>query len=112
MLLMDHQGSAVSVCGDDIGSEQVPIPAERVQDPFEKLVKGFDLGLNISGKPRLWQWQGYGLKLLFTGLDRGPKKVEGPIHFEAERRCSRQSNSLGPTRPSSGIKVSVVRKRG
>jgi alpha-glucosidase len=170
---MTIRGTPFLFAGDEIGSEQVPIPSERVQDPFEKLVKGFDLGrdperaplrwddtdgggfttgepwlplsrdrarnimaqqrdgqsllnlyrklialrrqepcllkgeyrprraqndvlsfartlnetevlvgLNISGEPRLWQWQGHGVRLLSTALDGGPGKVEGPIHLK------------------------------
>jgi alpha-glucosidase len=173
MLLMTIRGTPFLFAGDEIGSEQVPIPEERIQDPFEKLVKGFGLGrdperaplrwddtdgdgftngepwlplsrdrarnivaqqrdgrsllnlyrelialrrsepcllrgkylprraqndilsfvrsleeteilvgLNISGEPRLWEWQGHGFELLSTGLDRGPKKVAGPIHLK------------------------------
>ena len=173
MLLMTIRGTPFLFAGDEIGSEQVPIPAEQVRDPFEKLVKGFDLGrdperaplrwndteaggfttgkpwlplsgdrarniesqqrdgqsllnlyrelialrrrkpclqhgeyrprraqhdvfsferslgeteilicLNISGEPRLFEWQGNGLILLSSGLDRGPGKVHGPIHLK------------------------------
>jgi alpha-glucosidase len=173
MLLMTIRGTPFLFAGDEIGSEQVSIPAERIQDPFEKLVKGFNLGsdperaplrwddtdkggftvgepwlplsedrarnilaqqhdsqsllnlyrelialrsrepcltqgeyrprraqndifsferglgeteilvaLNISGEPRLWEWHGYGFRLLSTELDRGSGKVQGPIHLK------------------------------
>jgi alpha-glucosidase len=173
MLLMTIRGTPFLFAGDEIGSEQVPIPAEQVRDPFEKLVKGFDLGrdperaplrwddteaggfttgepwlplsgdrarnieaqqrdgksllnlyrelialrrrepcllhgeyrprraqndvfsferrlgeteilvgLNLSGEPRLFEWQGNGLIMLSSGLDRGPGKVDGPIHLK------------------------------
>jgi alpha-glucosidase len=173
MLLMTIRGTPFLFAGDEIGSEQVAIPPERVQDPFEKLVKGFGLGrdperapmrwddtdgggfttgeswlplsedrsrnimaqqrdgrsllnlyrelialrrrepcllqgeyrprrarndilsyerrlneteilvgLNISGEPRLFEWQGRGVRLLSTGLDRSPGKLEGPIHLK------------------------------
>jgi alpha-glucosidase len=173
MLLMTIRGTPFVFAGDEIGSEQVPIPSERVQDPFEKFVKGFDLGrdperaplrwddtdgggfttgepwlplsrdrkcnimaqqrdgqsllnlyrelialrrrepcllqgeyrprrarndvfsfgrrlgeteilvgLNISGEPRLWEWEGRGVRLLSTRLDCRPEKVEGPIHLK------------------------------
>jgi len=173
MLLMTIRGTPFLFAGDEIGSEQVPIPPERVQDPFEKLVKGFDLGrdperaplrwdntdgggfttgeswlplspdrtrsimaqqrdeksllnlfrelialrrreaclvqgeyrprraqndvlsfvrtlneteilvgLNVSGEPRLWEWEGYGARLLSTSLDREPGKAEGPMHLK------------------------------
>ena len=184
MLLMTIRGTPFLFAGDEIGSEQVPIPSEQVQDPFDKLVKGFDLGrdperaplrwddtdgggfttgepwlplsrdrarnimaqkrdgqsllnlyrelialrrrelcllqgeyrprraqndvfsferrldeteilvgLNISGEPRLWEWQGSGVKLLSTGLDGRPGEVEGPIHL----------------RPNEGVIVKLTR---
>jgi len=43
---------------------------------------GILIGLNISREPRLWEWQGSGLTLLSTGLDREPSKVEGWIHLK------------------------------
>jgi alpha-glucosidase len=173
MLLMTIRGAPFLFAGDEIGSEQVPVAAEQVRDPFEKLVKGFDLGrdperaplrwndtdaggfttgkpwlplsddrarnieaqqrdgksllnlyrelialrrrelcllhgeyrprrahndvfsferslgeteilvgLNLSGEPRLFEWQGTGLILLSSGLDREPGKVDGPIHLK------------------------------
>jgi alpha-glucosidase len=184
MLLMTIRGTPFLFAGDEIGSEQVPIPSERIQDPFEKLVKGFDLGrdperaplrwddtdeggftsgepwlplsrdrarnikaqqrdaqsilnlyrelialrrqepcllqgeyrprraqndvlsfvrtlngteilvgINISGEPRLWEWQGHGVQLLSTALDRAPGKMEGPIHLK----------------PNEGVVVKVTR---
>jgi alpha-glucosidase len=175
MLQMTIRGTPFLFAGDEIGSEQVPIPPDRVQDPFEKLVKGFDLGrdperaplrwddtdrggftcgepwlpmspdrsrnimaqqrdersllnlyrelialrrrepcliqgeyrprraqndvfsfsrtlkgteilvgLNISGEPRLWEWQGSGVRLLSTALDHAPTKAEGPIHLKPD----------------------------
>jgi alpha-glucosidase len=47
-------GTPFLFAGDEIGSEQVPIPSERVQDPFEKLVKGFDLGRDPERAPLRW----------------------------------------------------------
>ncbi|WP_347336990.1 alpha-amylase family glycosyl hydrolase [Bradyrhizobium pachyrhizi] len=173
MLLMTIRGTPFLFAGDEIGSEQVPIPSDRVQDPFEKLLKGFDLGrdperaplrwddtdgggftdgaprlplsrdrarnikaqqgdgksllnlyrelialrrlepcllqgeylprraqndvfsfgrrtneteilvgLNMSGEPRLWEWEGCGVRLLSSGLDSGPEKVTGPTHLK------------------------------
>jgi alpha-glucosidase len=54
MLLMTIRGTPFLFAGDEIGQEQVPIPAERVQDPFEKLVKGFDLGRDPERAPLRW----------------------------------------------------------
>jgi alpha-glucosidase len=54
MLLMTIRGTPFLFAGDEIGQEQVPIPAERVQDPFEKLVKGFGLGRDPERAPLRW----------------------------------------------------------
>jgi alpha-glucosidase len=54
MLLMTIRGTPFLFAGDEIGQEQVPIPAEQVQDPFEKLVKGFDLGRDPERAPLRW----------------------------------------------------------
>jgi alpha-glucosidase len=54
MLLLTIRGTAFLFAGDEIGSEQVPVPAEQIQDPFEKLVKGFDLGRDPERAPLRW----------------------------------------------------------
>jgi alpha-glucosidase len=54
MLLMTIRGTPFLFAGDEIGQEQVPIPVERVQDPFEKLVKGFELGRDPERAPLRW----------------------------------------------------------
>jgi len=51
---MTIRGTPFLFAGDEIGSEQVPIPAGRVRDPFEKLVKGFDLGRDPERAPLRW----------------------------------------------------------
>jgi alpha-glucosidase len=51
MLLMTLKGTPFLFAGDEIGMEQVPIPSDRVHDPFEKLVKGFDLGRDPERAP-------------------------------------------------------------
>jgi alpha-glucosidase len=54
MLLMTIRGTPFLFAGDEIGSEQVPIPWDRVQDPFERLMKGFDLGRDPERAPLRW----------------------------------------------------------
>jgi alpha-glucosidase len=54
MLLMTIRGTPFLFAGDEIGAEQVPIPPERVHDPFEKLVRGFDLGRDPERAPLRW----------------------------------------------------------
>jgi alpha-glucosidase len=54
MLLMTIKGTPFLFAGDEIGMERVPVPAEQVHDPFEKLVKGFDLGRDPERVPLRW----------------------------------------------------------
>ena len=44
MLLLTLRGTPTWYYGDELGMEDVPIPPERVQDPFEKNVPGLGLG--------------------------------------------------------------------
>lgn len=43
MLLMTLRGTPFFFMGDEIGRKRVPIPPDRVRDPFEKLVPGYGL---------------------------------------------------------------------
>jgi len=54
MLLMTLRGTPFLFAGDEIGMEQVSIPPERIQDPFERLVKGFGLGRDPERAPLRW----------------------------------------------------------
>jgi alpha-glucosidase len=70
----------------------------RAQNDVFSFVRGLNgtevlIGLNMSGEPRLWEWQGSGIRLLSTGLDRAPGKVDGPIHLK----------------PNEGVIVKVIR---
>lgn len=54
MLLLTLKGTPFFSAGDEIGMEQVPIPPEWVQDPFEKLVGGYDLNRDPERTPMRW----------------------------------------------------------
>jgi alpha-glucosidase len=54
MMLMTLKGTPIFYMGDELGMERVPIPADKVRDPFEKLVKGFDLGRDPERTPMRW----------------------------------------------------------
>jgi hypothetical protein len=51
-------------------------------------------------------------QIVIYGLGLRAKKGRGTDTLEAERRCNRQINALGPTRPSSGRKMKVVLREG
>ncbi|WP_458757636.1 alpha-amylase family glycosyl hydrolase [Afipia sp. TerB] len=53
-LLLTLKGTPFLFAGDEIGREQVTIPQERVQDPFEKLVGGYGLNRDPERAPMPW----------------------------------------------------------
>ncbi|MCR0983590.1 alpha-amylase family glycosyl hydrolase [Roseomonas populi] len=54
MLHMTLPGTAIFYAGDEIGMPNVEIPADRGQDPFEKLVPGYDLSRDPERTPMRW----------------------------------------------------------
>lgn len=54
MLLMTLPGTPILFAGDEIGMEQVDIPAAAVRDPFEKLVPGYGMGRDPERVPMRW----------------------------------------------------------
>jgi alpha-glucosidase len=54
MLIMTLRGTPFLFAVDELGMEQVPIPPERVQDPFEKLVGGYGLNRDPERSPMRW----------------------------------------------------------
>jgi alpha-glucosidase len=54
MLLLTLRGTPTMYYGDEIGMCDVPIPPERVQDPFEKNVPGMGLGRDPERTPMQW----------------------------------------------------------
>jgi alpha-glucosidase len=57
MLLLTLRGTPTLYYGDEIGMRDVPIPAERIQDPFEKNVPGRGLGRDPERTPMQWSPQ-------------------------------------------------------
>jgi alpha-glucosidase len=54
MMLLTLRGTPTMYYGDEIGMHDVPIPPERVQDPFEKNVPGIGLGRDPERTPMQW----------------------------------------------------------
>lgn len=54
MLLMTLRGTPFFYMGDEIGRERVPIPADCIHDPFEKLVPGYGLCRDPERAPMRW----------------------------------------------------------
>ena len=54
MLLLTLRGTPTLYYGDELGMHNVPIPPDRVQDPFEKNVPGLGLGRDPARTPMQW----------------------------------------------------------
>lgn len=87
MLLLTIRGTPFLFAGDEIGSEQVRIPPERIQDPFEKLVKGFGLCRDPERAPLRWDDSDTGG--FTTGEPWLPLSEERSRNIEAQRRDAR-----------------------
>jgi alpha-glucosidase len=55
MLLLTLRGTPTLYYGDELGMRDVPIPPERVQDPFEKNVPGLGCGRDPVRTPMQWE---------------------------------------------------------
>jgi alpha-glucosidase len=54
MLALTLKGTPFFFAGDEIGMEQVPIPPDRIRDPFERLVPGYGLNRDPERSPMRW----------------------------------------------------------
>jgi alpha-glucosidase len=54
MLLLTLRGTPTMYYGDELGMHDVPIPPDRVQDPFEKNVPGIGVGRDPERTPMQW----------------------------------------------------------
>ena len=54
MLLLTLRGTPTLYYGDELGMEDVPIPPDRVQDPYEKNQPGLGLGRDPQRTPMQW----------------------------------------------------------
>jgi alpha-glucosidase len=54
MLLLTLRGTPTMYYGDELGMQDVPIPPERVQDPFERNVPGIGVGRDPCRTPMQW----------------------------------------------------------
>jgi alpha-glucosidase len=54
MLHLTLPGTCFFYAGNEIGMPQVPVPPERIRDPFETLVPGYGLGRDPERTPMRW----------------------------------------------------------
>jgi alpha-glucosidase len=54
MLLLTLRGTPTMYYGDELGMADVPVPRDRLQDPFEKNVPGIGVGRDPARTPMRW----------------------------------------------------------
>lgn len=54
MLALTLRGTPFFFAGDELGMERVPIPPDRIDDPFQKLVPGYGLNRDPERTPMRW----------------------------------------------------------
>lgn len=59
MLLLTLRGTPTLYYGDELGMKNVPIPPDRIQDPFEKNVPGIGVGRDPQRTPMQWDSSEY-----------------------------------------------------
>jgi len=114
MLLLTLRGTPTMYYGDEIGMRDVPIPIDRVQDPFEKNVPGLGLGRDPVRTPMQWSaghGAGFtrGVPWLPLGVDYAtnnvallkdnPKSILSLYHRLIELRRSELALSVGEYAP-------------
>jgi alpha-glucosidase len=54
LLLLTLRGTPTMYYGDELGMADVPVPRDRLQDPFEKNVPGIGVGRDPARTPMRW----------------------------------------------------------
>lgn len=60
MMLLTLWGTPIFYMGDELGRERAHIPRNKIQDPFEKRLPGFDLGRDPERAPMRWDGSAHG----------------------------------------------------
>ncbi|MGY3529294.1 alpha-amylase family glycosyl hydrolase [Bradyrhizobium sp. USDA 4452] len=82
MLLFTLKGTTFFYMGDEIARERVHIPPDRLRDPFEKLVGGYELGPDPERAPMRWDGSPNG------GFTRGEPWL--PLESNGARNVAQQ----------------------
>ncbi|MBV9581165.1 MAG: DUF3459 domain-containing protein, partial [Chloroflexi bacterium] len=93
MLLLTLRGTPTLYNGDEIGMHDVPIPADQVQDPFEKNVPGIGVGRDPERTPMQWSpgaGAGFTTRVPWLPLAEDYRQV----NVEVERQDARSMLSL------------------
>jgi alpha-glucosidase len=89
MLLLTLRGTPTMYYGDELGMMDVPIPPERVQDPYERNVPGLGVGRDPCRTPM--QWDGSPQAGFTTGIPWLPLSDDYPAVNVREEEADPQS---------------------
>ncbi|HXT21598.1 MAG TPA: alpha-amylase family glycosyl hydrolase, partial [Thermoanaerobaculia bacterium] len=108
MMLLTLRGTPTLYYGDEIGMRDVPIPAERVRDPFERNVPGLGLGRDPERTPM--QWDGGAGAGFTTGEPWLPVADDaGAVNPDAEPEAGTSVGRPGPDPRPRPINVAAQR---
>ena len=94
MLLLTLRGTPTLYYGDEIGMENVPIPADRVRDGFEHNLPGLGFGRDPVRTPMQWiGGPGAGFTIGDPGCRSPPtaRRSTWPASRSSRARCSRST---------------------
>lgn len=113
LLLFTLRGTAIFYQGDELGMRQVPIPPDRILDPFEKLVPGFHLGRDGERVPMRWSGGAHaGFSSTEPWLPIGPGHDECNVENETQDPVSMlqlYKNLIALRRSEPALGVGVLR---
>src|SRR5262249_29848870 len=101
MLLLTLRGTPTIYYGDEIGMEQVPIPLDRIRDPFEKNVPGLGLGRDGARTPMQWD----------AGPFAGFSKIEPWLPLAADFHAENVANHRGDPTSNYNLHRRLLRLR-
>jgi len=97
MMLLTLRGTPTMYYGDEIGMENVEIPPDKIQDPFEKLDPGKGQGRDPQRTPM--QWDGHSNNAGFTTAIEPWLPMSGTwLHINVEAQKADQDSILNMTR--------------
>ena len=106
MLLLTLRGTPTIYQGEEIGMTDVPIPPERVQDPWERNVPGLGLGRDPVRTPMQWD---AGPNAGFARAGAEPWLPLAPDYREQERRRAGGGPALDAVAPPGAARAAPGR---
>jgi alpha-glucosidase len=113
MLLLALPGIPVVYYGDELGMENVMIPSELTQDPFEKQNPGLGLGRDPQRTPMQWsgeRWAGFGTAKPWLPISRNYKEVNVAVESGDASSFLAMYRTLLELRRTSALRIGEYEK--